>query len=150
MLDVALRYSLRARLETSRAALLASLVGVTERDFAIDLDDGTVVQLLARLAGEESRAASEALGEPFATREVERPMPPQAVHALAGAHYRALRYLESPQADEATAQALVAGVEERERAATARIIARPELPPLPVAAQAPEIPMIPPEQARRA
>ncbi len=35
-------------------------------------------------------------------------------------------------------------------AATARIVARPELPPLPVAAQAPEIPMIPPEQARRA
>lgn len=150
MLDVAHRESLRARLEASRDALLTSLVGVTERDFAIDLGDGTVVQLLARLASEESQAASEALGEPFATREVERPMPPQAVHALAGAHYRALRYVDSAHADEDTAEALVAGVEERERAATARIAARPELPPLPIAAQAPEIPMIPPEQARRA
>ena len=49
-LDDAERSRLRARLEASRATLLAALEGVTERDFTTNLGDGmTVVRLLAGL-----------------------------------------------------------------------------------------------------
>jgi len=150
MLEPALRQSLEGRLEASRAALLAALADVTERDFATDLSGETVVQLLARLAVEESRTASDALGEVYATRHVERPMPPQVIHALAGARYRTQRYLASASADPERASTIVEAIVQAELTAAERISARPPLPPLPTAAQAPEIPMIPPEQARRA
>lgn len=150
MIDATVRQALQARLDASRAALLAALADVTDRDFATDLGGETVVQLLARLATEENQAANEALGETSATRSVERPMPPQVVHALAGARYRTSRYLESGDADADISAALVAAFEEREREAARRIEARPPLPPMPAPAQAPDIPMIPPEQARRA
>ncbi|MDA1010812.1 MAG: hypothetical protein O2888_04995, partial [Chloroflexi bacterium] len=130
MIDGQTRQTLRTRLDASRAALLASLADATERDFATSIGAETVVQLLARLALQESRVASEALGEVYATRHVERPMPPQVIHALAGARYRTLRYIESEEANEATAAALVDATEAQERDAAARIAARPPLPPL--------------------
>lgn len=154
MIDDETRQELQARLNGSRELLLAALGDVTERDFATDVGttpgSETVIQLIAHLALEESRAASEALGEVYATRDVERPMPPQVIHALAGARYRTVRYIESPEADAVIATGLVDSVEARERDAAARIAARPPLPPLPTSEQAPDIPMIPPEQARRA
>ncbi len=154
MIDNATRQELKARLDGSRRLLLAALGDVTERDFATNiitnLGTETVIQLIARLALEESHAASEALGEAYATRNVERPRPPQVIHALAGARYRTIRYIESPEADATVATGLVDTVEARERDAAASIGARPPLPPLPASEQAPEIPMIPPEQARRA
>ncbi|MCA9848162.1 MAG: hypothetical protein KC472_09330, partial [Dehalococcoidia bacterium] len=100
-------------------------------------------------AGRGARAARAAGGD-YTPRPVEKPMPPQVIHALAGARYRTRRYLESPEADDATGFALVEAAEQREADAAARIAARPPLPPLPEFHAAPEIPMIPPEQARRA
>lgn len=156
MLDDATRRELHRRLDAARAALLESLADATERDFATDLGPGpggageTVVQLLARVAAEERARAAEAAGEVETPRRVERPMPPQAIHALAGARYRTRRYLDAPDADEATARRLVEAAEQRERDATERIRGRPPLPPLPETPAGPEIPMIPPEQARRA
>ncbi len=150
MIDDALRQALNERLDAARAGLLAALAHLTERDFATSLGDVTVVQLLARVAAEERTAAARAAGGDYAPRPVEKPMPPQVVHALAGARYRTRRYLESAEADQATAVALVEAAERREAEATARIAARPPLPPLPETPTTPEIPMIPPEQARRA
>ena len=69
MLDPALLDALRARLDASRAALLAALEGVTERDFAVDLGGGeTVVRALAALAAAERAATGAASGEPVAER----------------------------------------------------------------------------------
>ncbi|MGE3961306.1 MAG: hypothetical protein AB7F65_06440 [Dehalococcoidia bacterium] len=150
MIAAAVLQALNDRLDAARADLLAALADVTERDFATDLGGVTVVQLLARVAGEERTAAARAAGGDYTPRPVEKPMPPQVVHALAGARYRTRRYLESPEADEATGRALVEAAERREADAAARIAARPPLPPLPEAPSTPEIPMIPPEQARRA
>ena len=137
MLEPAVRDALRARLDASRAALLASLEGVTERDFGVTLnaDSGggeTVVQALAALASAERLATATAAGETVADRVVERPLPPQVMHALAGARYRTQRYLDAPHATAAAAEALVAALEAREREAAARIEARPRLAPPPV------------------
>ncbi len=141
MLDPDLQQHLRERLDASRAGLLAALEGVTERDFASDLGGETVVQLLARLAAEERRAAVQAAGEAAEERSVERPLPPQVIHALAGARYRTARYLERPDADEGTARALVEGAEQREADAAQRVRERPPLKPLP---PPPQIPVISP------
>lgn len=150
MLDDALRQELHARLDAARATLLDALADVTEREFATDLGGVTVVQLLVQVAGEERTAAARAAGDDYAPRTVAKPMPPQAVHALAGARHRTRRYLDSAEADASTARALVEAAEQREAEAAARIAARPPLPPLPETPSLPEIPMIPPEQARRA
>lgn len=141
MLDADLRQRLRDRLDAARADLLASLEGVTDREFGADLGGESVVQLLARVAAEERAAVAEARGEHPAERVLERPMPPQAVHALAGARYRTVRYLESDEATEAAAVSLVESAERREAEAARRIRERPELPPLPVT---PVIPVLQP------
>lgn len=150
MIEENVRREFHARLDAARAGLLAALADVTERDFATDLGGETVVQLLARVAGEERTEAARAAGGDYTPRPVEKPMPPQVVHALAGARHRTRRYLDAPDADEATARAVVEAAERREAEAAARITSRPPLAPLPDTPPAPEIPMIPPEQARRA
>ncbi|GMU39229.1 MAG: hypothetical protein AMXMBFR23_00950 [Chloroflexota bacterium] len=131
-LDADARAHLRARLEASRAALLAALEGVTERDFATNLGDGvTVVRLLARLAAEERADAARLRGEAAEVAVPERPLPPQVVHALAGARYQALQALDLPGLGADAAEALVAGIEAREAAAE-RVRNRPVATPPPV------------------
>lgn len=138
MLDAALRDSLLARLEASRRLLLSALEGLTEHDFAAPLDAGedgdgrTVVQALAALAEVERRENAEVRGETPAEPTPGRPLPPQVVHALAGASYRSRRYLESPEADAASARALVDGIVAREASLAERIRNRPPTPPPPV------------------
>jgi phage tail tape-measure protein len=133
MLDDAARDALRARLAESRAALLAALEGLTEHDFGADLGGGqTVVQALAALAEAERRENAEVRGETSAPPAPGRPLPPQVVHALAGASYRSRRYLESPEADASSAKALVDGIVEREASLAERIRNRPPTPPPPV------------------
>jgi hypothetical protein len=141
MIDEAERRALHARLEASRAVLLGALEGVTERDFASDLGGETVVQLLARLATEERAAVAAAGGPATSERQVEKPLPPQVIHALAGARYRTSRYLDAPEADTEVARALVAGIEQREGDAARRVRERPALAPIP---PPPTIPVIPP------
>ncbi len=136
MLDPALRDRLLARLDESRAALLAALEGLTEQDFAGGLDAGgdgeTVVRALAALAHAERAANAEVRGEAPPPVSTGRPLPPQVVHALAGASYQSRRYLESPDAEAPAASALVEGVAEREVRLAARIRARPAPEPPPV------------------
>ena len=133
MLEPALADALLARLDASRTALLAALEGLTEHDFAADLGDGrTVTQALAALAEAERRENAEVRGETVADPTPGRPLPPQVVHALAGAAYRSRRYLAEPGADAASAKALVDGIVERERGLTERIRQRPPTPPPPV------------------
>ncbi|MGE3855787.1 MAG: hypothetical protein AB7G21_02380 [Dehalococcoidia bacterium] len=135
MLDAALRDSLLARLEASRRLLLTALEGLTEHDFSAPLEGGdgrTVVQALAALAEVERRENAEVRGETPAEPTPGRPLPPQVVHALAGASYRSRRYLESPEADEASARALVDGIVAREASLAERIRNRPPTPPPPV------------------
>lgn len=121
--------AIRERLESSRAALLAALEGVTERDFAAELAPGmTVVAKLATLAPAEREAIREAR---LAVGAPERPLPgaganvsrratpPQVVHDLAGARYETSLFLElldampadSGQDELAT---LLQGIHERE------------------------------------
>lgn len=144
MLDPDERQRLRERLDISRAVLLAALEGVTERDFASDLGGETVVQMLARIAAEERDAVALAQGVSTHERTVEKPLPPQVIHALAGARYRTARYLDDPAAEEATARSLVEAAEHREAEAARRVRERPTLKPLP---PAPEIPVIRPPSA---
>ncbi len=133
MLDPAARDRLLALLDASRAALLAALEGLTERDFAADLDDGeTVAHALAALAEAEQQANAEARGEAVRPPASGRPLAPQVVHALAGAGYRSRRYLEDADADEARAVALAEGVVAREARLAERIRQRPPTPPPPV------------------
>ncbi len=144
MLDPDERQRLRERLDASRAVLLAALEGVTERDFASDIGGETVVQLLARVASEERRAVALAAGERAEERVVERPLPPQVIHALAGARYRTARYLDAPDATSEVARGLVEAAERREAEAARRVRERPVLKPLP---PPPEIPVISPKRA---
>ncbi|MSQ31457.1 MAG: hypothetical protein EXR64_05470 [Dehalococcoidia bacterium] len=137
MLDDALRAALTARIAESRAALLAALEGLTEHDFAGSLDEGqtgsqTVVQALAALADSERRENAEVRGEPDTPPTPGRPLPPQVIHALAGASYRSRRYLEDPTADPASAEVLVDGIVARETSLAERIRRRPPTPPPPV------------------
>ncbi|MQC17860.1 MAG: hypothetical protein DWG80_02155, partial [Chloroflexi bacterium] len=88
MIEDAPRLALHARLDAARAGLLAALADVTERDFATELGGETVVMLLARVAAEERAAVAEASGIEYAPRPVQKPMPPQVIHALAGARHR--------------------------------------------------------------
>ncbi|MBM4410634.1 MAG: hypothetical protein FJ037_04795 [Chloroflexi bacterium] len=140
MIDPDLRADLAARLEVARRELLNALEGLTERDFATDLGGGeTVVRLLASLAGAEHRAVVEAGGAGSSGAPVEKPLPPQVVHDLAGARYRIQRCLDAENADEARVRTLVAEVERLEAEAVARIRNRPPAPPPP-----PQIPVIQP------
>lgn len=128
----------RTLLEQSRAALLAALEGVTERDFTAELEPGTtMIAALAALAPAEREAVRDArvaIGAP------ERPLPaggasvtgratpPQVVHDLAGARYETLLfldYLEGAQRppDGAIAAALEA-IAAREAAVSGQIAAR--------------------------
>lgn len=150
MIEEDVRQELHARLDASRAVLVEALQSVTDREYMSDLGGETIVQLLARIAAEERTAAAQASGSAYAPRTVEKPMPPQVVHALAGARYQTRRYVDSAEATEGVARTLVEAAEGREREAVARINARPALPALPETPSLPEIPMIPPEQARRA
>jgi len=148
MLTTDERTRLHARLDKSRGTLLAALEGVTERDFGSDVGGETVVQMLARVAAEERDAVETARGRAVRERQVEKPLPPQVIHALAGARYRTARYVDAPDADLAMAEALVSAAERREGEAAERVRGRPELKPLPVAPQIQVIPSgIPPRQA---
>lgn len=144
MIKDAERQALHARLEASRAVLLAALEGVTERDFASDLGGETVVQLLARLAAEERAAVAAAGGPATSERHVEKPLPPQVIHALAGARYRTSRYLDGAETSAVTARTLVEGIEQREAEAARRVRARPALAP---ASPPPTIPVLPPRSS---
>lgn len=138
MIDADLRADLAARLDVARRALLSALEGLTERDFAADLGGGeTVVRMLAALASAEHAAVVEAGGAPLPHVPAEKPLPPQAVHDLAGARYRIQRCLDAPEADEARLRTLVATVERLEAAAVTRIKDRPPAPPPP-----PSIPVV--------
>lgn len=141
-LDDAERAALRARLEASRAALLAALEGVTERDFTTNLGDGvTVVRLLAGLVAEEQADVARLRDEVVTVATPERPLPPQVVHGLAGARYQTLRALDAAGLSPEVARALVAGIETREQVAAESIRTRPPAPPPPV------IPVIQPPPA---
>lgn len=138
MIEPALRTALAQRLDAARAALLAALQGLTERDFATDLGGGeTVVRLLAHLATAEHAAVVEAGGAGTHGAAAEKPLPPQVVHDLAGARYRILRTLEAEKADLAAVSRLVDTVERLEAEAVERIRNRPPAPPPP-----PQIPVI--------
>lgn len=129
---------LEARLNAARAALLDALEGLTERDFATDLGGGeTLVRMLARVASEEITATARATGVPVEARVPEKPLPPQVVHELAGARYRAR--LALAVLTPADAEALVATIEALEMAAAERVRTRPAPPPPP-----PTIPVIQP------
>jgi hypothetical protein len=94
----------RERLEGSRAALLAALEGVTERNFAAELEPGTtIVATLAALAPAEREAIRQArlaVGAPeralpaTGANVSSRATPPQVVHDLAGARYETSLFLE--------------------------------------------------------
>ena len=90
--------ALRAALDASRAALLASIGTLAERDFASSLPSGeTVVAALAELAppgagrGEgrscRHRRACAAPPRRRRDRRWRAPLPPQVIHDLAGARY---------------------------------------------------------------
>lgn len=145
MLEPHILDALRERLDASRAALLAALEGVTERDFAADAGGETVVRLLGQLAAEERRSVLEARGQPAPEVNVpQRPLPPQVVHDLAGARYQTARYLEEPEAGREVAERLVAALEAREAETALRIRGRaPVSPP-------PAIPVIQPPGDRTA
>lgn len=86
---------LRAEAASARTQLLASLTGLTERDFSARTDGGTVTELLAALVRTEHAAIQQArasAGLP-ARPSVEvsssagRPLPPQVMHGLAGTRH---------------------------------------------------------------
>lgn len=123
---------LKGRLDASRAALLEAVRGLTERDFAAPLGDGTVVEALAALARAERdavHAARQAAGAeprplPSGKAASSRPLPPQVVHDLAGARYETellLEWLGASPALDASVEALLAGIEAREAATAAQI-----------------------------
>ena len=135
------------RLQRSREALLAALDGVTEADFTAELDGRPLVELLAGLARKEIAAVATARalltpaeGEPEATPTSDGPtavghaatLPPQAIHALAGARHRAARLLDElasaawAEASEARRAALelLDAAAEREQLVAKRVVGR--------------------------
>ena len=103
------------RLARSRQALLDALAERTESDFhrALrgDYGDESLVHALARLAAEERGETSEL---------PDHPLPPQAMHDLAGARYGTISHLATFEDDE-TAEAFVAPIVEREQALAAHL-----------------------------
>jgi hypothetical protein len=132
--------SLRERLEASRAALLAALEGVTERDFASELESGvTVVATLGALAQAERTAIRDARDTVGAAQRplpaggaaaTARATPPQVVHDLAGARYETLLFLDLLAAARpatsggATLATLLGGIADREIAAAEAVRSR--------------------------
>ena len=130
--------ALRARLEGSRRSLVEAVQGLTERDFATEVDGTSIAAQLAVLAPAEReavRGARQALGIPQRplppATERERVSPPQLVHDLAGARYETLLLLQT--LDDEALSADVGGmavgtrlqaVAEREEAAARDIAAR--------------------------
>ena len=119
-----------ARLVRSRASLLRALAGATEADFGRRLDGELLVERLAELARRErdavdgARALLAGAARPAAGPAPERrpALPPQAIHALAGARHRSLRLLDELAAPGAPGEegargralALLGAVAERE------------------------------------
>lgn len=132
--------AIRERLEASRATLLGALEGVTERDFAAELEPGTtVVGALAKLAPAEREAVREArlaIGAPErplpagGASATSRATPPQVVHDLAGARYETILFLELLQAAEVPESSrerlatLLEGISEQEIASAEAIRGR--------------------------
>lgn len=113
------------RLAHSRQALLDALAERTESDFhrALrgDYGDESLVHALARIASEE-RQQSQEHGKRGETSELpDHPLPPQAMHHLAGARYATLSHLANIE-DAATAEAFVAPIIEREQALADHLI----------------------------
>jgi hypothetical protein len=102
--------ALTERLAHSRRALLDALAERTESDFhrALrgDYAEESLVHTLARLAIEERGDTSEL---------PDHPLPPQAMHHLAGARYATLSHLATLE-DSDAAEAFVAPIVEREQA----------------------------------
>jgi len=111
-----LHHDLVEQLAGSRQALLDALAERTESDFhralRHDYGDESLVHALARLAIEELGGASEV---------PEHPLPPQAMHHLAGARYATLSQLARIE-DAATAEEFVAPIIEREQALADHLI----------------------------
>ena len=104
------------RLARSRQALLDALAERTESDFhralRHDYGDESLVHALARLALEERGDTSEL---------PDHPLPPQAMHHLAGARYATLSHLATLE-DSDAAEAFVAPIVEREQALADHLI----------------------------
>lgn len=123
--------ALRAALEASRAGLLAAITGLTERDFMaivprglddLDSDDGegggedeSVTSVLVALGRRERVDAArvraglgiEARAQPVSGGAAPaRVLPPQAIHALAGARHDTLQLLATIVASGLAADAL--------------------------------------------
>jgi hypothetical protein len=113
--------AVRERLEGSRATLLAAIEGLTERDFAAELEPGlTVVGALAALAPAEREAVREArlaVGAPErplptgGAAATARAIPPQVVHDLAGARYETILFLDLIARQEVQASAAAERIE---------------------------------------
>lgn len=104
------------RLARSRQALLDALAQRTESDFHRALRGNyanqSLVHALARLATEERGDTSE---------PPDHPLPPQAMHHLAGARYATLSHLATIE-DSDAAEAFVAPIVEREQALADHLI----------------------------
>ena len=121
-------------LDDARGALVESLTGLGERDFAATVEGVTVTQFLADLVTAEHetiRGARSAAGLPSrpaleAGGAKGRPLPPQVTHALAGTRYEARILLEEmgERVVPEVARLLLEGVAQRELEAAARIAAR--------------------------
>jgi hypothetical protein len=135
-------HELRARLDASRSALLKAIQGLTDREFAADLEPGvTVVAALGSLATSERDAVARgrsAVGMPPRPRPaaagaaLTRAVPPQVIHDLAGARHETVAFLDRLSADRLQAtvngesvESILAGIEERETATASRIEALP-------------------------
>lgn len=123
-----------ARLEASRAALLAALEGLTEREFGTEISGGETVldrlQALATRERETTRTARQRLnaGErpaPAVGRGTTsgRVLPPQAIHDLAGARYETELLIEAAGSRLHEIENDLASIAEDERAAASAIVA---------------------------
>ena len=126
--------SARARLDASRAALLAALEGLTEREFGTEISGGETVldrlQALATRERETTRAARQRLGAgerptPASGRGITsgRVLPPQAIHDLAGARYETALLIEAAASRLREIGDDLASIAENELAAAAAIVA---------------------------
>ena len=115
--------ALTERLTASRQALLDALAERTESDFhrALrgDYGDESLVHALARLAREERGDSSEL---------PDHPLPPPAMHDLAGARYRTLSHLATIE-DGTAAETFVAPIVQREQALAHHLINHPSSRP---------------------
>ena len=109
-----------AHLHRSRKALFGALEGLTESDFAREIDGHPLVELLAKLAREERETAeaahrllsTEAQEDPSTSNSSDVPpterqatLPPQAIHALAGARHHTNQILDKLAAEDSSTMA---------------------------------------------